>query len=70
MATWAQIQADIIRLNADRDYGKGWNRISAAQRKEYIESRVLMLILTQAGEQFKAAQDMARSVLEASEELI
>ena len=61
--TWAQERFAQIKKDAKADYGNGWNRLSDAQRNEYIESRILMLILSQEGEQFKTAQDMAREVL-------
>jgi hypothetical protein len=45
--TWAQQRAKDIARDAEHDYGRGWARLSAAQKQEYIESRVLMLILTE-----------------------
>jgi hypothetical protein len=64
--TWAQERAAQIRKDARRDYGAGWSRLSDAQKEEYIMSRVLLLVLSQDSEQFKAAQDMARDVLAAT----
>jgi hypothetical protein len=68
--TWAQMQAKRIMDDAEHDYGRGWNRLSDAQKQEYVQSRVLMLVLTQCEEAYKPAQDMARNVLTAVEALL
>lgn len=54
-----------ILRDAREKYGRGWDHMSEDQRKCFIDSRVLALILGQAGEQFAPAQDLAQQVFAA-----
>src|ERR1700682_2850365 len=42
---WAMQRAKQVLKDAEYDYGRGWSRLSAEQRRNYLESRVLALIL-------------------------
>lgn len=52
-----------ILKDARERYGKGWELMSDDQRQNFVESRVLRLLLTQGMGQFEAAQSLAESVL-------
>lgn len=68
--TWAQRQAEQILADARRRYGNGWQHMSQDARQNYLDSRVLMLLLTQQdpsdGERLVA---MSQGVLSALDQL-
>ena len=61
--TWQQKRAADIKQLANARYGAGWNKLSQDQQQNFIRSEVLMLLLTQDGEKYKPAQEMAESIL-------
>jgi hypothetical protein len=63
--TWAEERAADIERELRGEYGRGFEKLSAAQRSALHAERVLVLVLAQAGEQFAPAQQMARDVLAA-----
>jgi hypothetical protein len=64
--TWAQERAKAIEMELRANWGPGWKRIGPELQGALIAEKVLMLVLSQFGEQYKPAMDMARSVLQAS----
>ena len=63
MNSWAQTQASAIARECNADYGRGWQKLSPEQRRAVRAQKLLMLLLTQQGEQFQAAQDMLQSII-------
>lgn len=63
MNTWNKQQARQIERQARERYGSGWELLSDHQRQNFIEARVLSLLMTQGGEQFIAAQQLVTGVL-------
>jgi hypothetical protein len=63
---WAQQRAKQIEAEAKARYGAGWQHMSEDARQNFIDSRVLSLILAQVGEAYGPAQELARSVIAAT----
>ena len=62
MSNWFQQQAKIILKDAKARYGAGWELMSADQRKNYLDSRILNLIMTQELIEYGPAQVLAIGV--------
>lgn len=63
--SWPRDRARQIMRDARHRYGRGWEMLSEQQQQNYLEAEVLRLLLTQEGEQFKVAQELAISVIDA-----
>jgi len=60
--SWGVQQYETILRDAKTRYGAGWALMSDDQRNNYIEARILNLVMGQGGDKFEPAQQLARQV--------
>lgn len=60
---WVEKIARQIQRDAKQRYGNGWDLMSEDAQSNYIEARVLNVILSQALPDYSAAQETASAIL-------